>query len=147
MPERIKVFSSGQAQVLAGISHRQMNYWVDNALFTPSINPGKRGPLGKGERRQWAFQDIVALRVASDLRHAGVPLQFLRRIATFVAKYPQPFDKKYLVVRGDEVGVADGGELLSVLSQPKSFLAITVYDVATVENEIAEAVKGMQQAA
>lgn len=55
-------------------SVRQIGYWARTGLLRPS----GQDVSGRGQRRRWTFQDIVAAKAISALRKQGCPLQKIR---------------------------------------------------------------------
>jgi len=74
-------YSSAQASRLAGVSYRQLDYWVRTGFIKPA-----RDARGKGSARRWGALEIVQLRVAKELRQAGVSLQKIRRATAWLRK-------------------------------------------------------------
>jgi DNA-binding transcriptional MerR regulator len=69
-----RAFTSEKVRALTGLSARQLQYWDEQRFLSPSLR--RKG--GKGRRRLYDFRDLVSLRVAADLRRAGVSLQLIR---------------------------------------------------------------------
>jgi len=59
-------------------SPRTIDYWAKTGFIAPSIADA----TGRGTERKYAFDDLVALRVARGLRQAGISMQALRLIVT-----------------------------------------------------------------
>jgi DNA-binding transcriptional MerR regulator len=91
---------------LTKVSYRNLDYWARTGLVRSSI----RQAAGKGTRRVYAFEDLVALRVVKRLRDVGVPLQSIRRAVRYLQAHAgQPLaslslvaDGKKILVRTDE---------------------------------------------
>lgn len=73
----VRVFTGKKVMRLTGLSPRQLQYWDEQGFLSPSI----KRRSGRGHRRLYSFRDLVALRVAADLRTNGVPLQQIRKVA------------------------------------------------------------------
>ena len=77
MPDRldltIRAFSRDRVQALTGLSARQLQYWDERGFLKPSLSSGRR----RG-RRLYDFRNLVALRVAAELRGQGISLQIGR---------------------------------------------------------------------
>jgi DNA-binding transcriptional MerR regulator len=69
-----RAFTSEKVRALTHLSPRQLQYWDEQKFLSPSL----RRKAGKGRRRLYDFRDLVSLRVAADLRRAGVSLQLIR---------------------------------------------------------------------
>lgn len=74
-----RVFTSRSVRVLTRLTARQLQYWDETGFLKPSISRRK----GRGTLRLYSFQDLVALRVAAELRGA-LPLQTLRRLVAYL---------------------------------------------------------------
>jgi hypothetical protein len=69
-------YSSGEAAAIAGISYRQLDYWIRTELIQPSIERG----VGSGKARQFSFADLMHLRLIKRLLDQGHSLQSVRRV-------------------------------------------------------------------
>lgn len=74
-------YSSQEACRLAGISYRQLDYWVRRMAIKPT-----QPAHGSGSARRWSALEVVQLRVMSELRKAGVSLPRVRRVAGWLRK-------------------------------------------------------------
>ena len=57
-------FSAGEAAKITGVSYRNLDHWARTKFIVPSISEAR----GTGTERKYAFDDLVALRVARDDR-------------------------------------------------------------------------------
>src|SRR5437764_13249821 len=73
-------FSTGEAVRITGVSFRNIDYWARTKFIVPSIAEAQ----GTGTERRYSFSDLLALRVARELRDAGVSTQKLRRVVEFL---------------------------------------------------------------
>jgi DNA-binding transcriptional MerR regulator/predicted RNase H-like HicB family nuclease len=99
---------------LTGITYRNLDYWARTGLVRSSIKQAS----GRGSRRVYAFEDLVALRMVRRLRDAGVPLQAIRRAV------------RYLQGRGDRplsrfALIADGKRIVTLTDDPKRMIDAT----------------------
>lgn len=124
-------FTLPQAAKLAKLSVRQVSYWANTGLIVPSIDPGG----GTGFWKAFSFQDLIALRVASELRAGGVSLQRLRRVVSYLRRqgFPEPLRDTRLVIAGRDVVLCRGRELVSTLKAPGQALMYMVDYSALVE--------------
>jgi DNA-binding transcriptional MerR regulator len=111
-------FSTTEVERLTGVSSRVLHYWDATRFLSPSLKKA----AGSGSRRRYSYADVVAIRVATQLRGAGIPLQGLRRVISFLTKkfpgkddYTNPLSARYLVSDGRDVFVSDEHGLMSVL--------------------------------
>jgi DNA-binding transcriptional MerR regulator len=85
---------------LIGISYRQLDHWARTGLVRSSV----RQASGRGSRRVYSFQDLVALRVVGQLREAGVSVQTIRKAVAFLKRHAeQPLSMLNLVGHGRKV--------------------------------------------
>lgn len=67
-------WTAPQAQSLAGITYRQLDYWARTSLVVPSV----RAAGGSGSQRLYSFFDLVQLRMVKRILDAGISLQNIR---------------------------------------------------------------------
>ena len=72
-------FSSEETAKLSRVPAPRLDEWDRKGFLTASI-PAKR----RGVSRRYTFRDVVALRVAAELREAGVSLQLLRKVVDYL---------------------------------------------------------------
>ena len=72
-------FLPAEAAKLARLTMERLTDWQKSGFLQASI-PAKR----RGVSRLYAFADVVALRVAVELRDAGVTLQMLRKVVAYL---------------------------------------------------------------
>ena len=100
--------SYGQKVVVAltGINYRRLDYWTRTGIIRPA-----KAAAGKGTRREFSFQDLVALKVAKRLRDEGITLQKIRKAITFLRKnFPdvnQPLAELRFITDGATVFMVD----------------------------------------
>lgn len=67
-------FPSHVAGLLAGVTDKTLRNWSARGFVVPSVSRGRPGPGGQGV---YSFQDLVAIRVADDLRAQGIEVRHL----------------------------------------------------------------------
>lgn len=71
---------------LTGASPRMLDYWARTRLLPPSAQDAK----GKGSRRQYTFQDLIAALTICKLRERKCPFQQIRTAIRYLkAHYPE----------------------------------------------------------
>lgn len=75
-------YSKKQAILITGVTPRQIAHWSSTGIITPSVRSG----IGKGNRREYSFKDLVQLKVAKRLRDEGLSLQKIRRTVQYLRK-------------------------------------------------------------
>jgi DNA-binding transcriptional MerR regulator len=131
--EEPKGFSTTQVERLTSIGAKTLHFWDRSGFISPSIVQAN----GTGSRRIYSFRDLVALRVAAQLRDAGISLQSLRKVVLALRDMhdlEQPLAETYLVTNGHEVFEKHGEDVMSVLRQPGQAMFSFVIDLTrTVE--------------
>ncbi len=94
------VFSSREASAITGLSHRQLAYWRQSGMISPS----QQTP---GGHARYSFTDLVALKTAKRLLDSGVSVQKMRRsiasLLDFLPEYRQPLAELSLLASEDMV--------------------------------------------
>lgn len=126
-------FSTAQVERLTGIGAKTLHFWDRSGFMSPSIVQAH----GTGSRRIYSFRDLVALRVAAQLRDAGISLQSLRKVMSALREIhglEQPLAETYLVTNGRDVFEKRGDDVMSVLREPGQSVFSFVIDLTrTVE--------------
>jgi DNA-binding transcriptional MerR regulator len=93
-------FSSRQVCRITGLTARQLRYWQQTGLLSPS-------ELTPGGHARYSFTDLIALKSARRLLDAGVSLQRIRKclhsLTRFLPTARTPLRELSLVVTGDVV--------------------------------------------
>jgi DNA-binding transcriptional MerR regulator len=134
-------FSTGEAVRITGVSFRNIDYWARTKFIVPSIAEAR----GTGTERRYSFSDLLALRVARELREAGVSTQSLRRVVDFLRarkNLPNPLSDCHLIVTGSDVQVATSPEkIVSALRRPGQTSFAFVFDLARTVNEMKQDIR------
>src|SRR5579884_2826184 len=123
---------------LTGVPYSTLNLWAKKGLIVPSISDGS----GSGNERIYDFSDLIALRVAFELRKAGVSTRSLQKIIDFVRKSgqePKSLAQARLVVIGSDVlEVQNDEQLVSALRNPGQAFLSFVVDLQQTFQELTE---------
>lgn len=76
-------YPSTVARQLVGVSPKQLSYWAETGLVTPSFASGR----GRGSSRLYSFRDLVQLKVVAELLGVGVSLQRVRKAIGYLRKH------------------------------------------------------------
>jgi DNA-binding transcriptional MerR regulator len=140
-------FSAGEAARITGVPYRTIDHWARTKFIAPGIAEAH----GTGTERLYDFKDLVALRVARELRDAGVTTSALRRVIDALKKndVESPLAETRLVAIGRDVAIVNGeAELVSVLRSPgQTYLAFVLDLGATVAELRQGAGEGRRQTA
>jgi DNA-binding transcriptional MerR regulator len=141
MAKATESFSTGDAVRITGVSFRNIDYWARTKFIVPSIAEAQ----GTGTDRRYSFSDLLALRVARELREAGVSTQSLRRVVDFLRTkkgLTQPLAECRLIVTGADVQVATSPEkIMSVLRTPGQTSFAFVFDLARTVDEMKQEIE------
>jgi DNA-binding transcriptional MerR regulator len=138
-------FSTGDAVRITGVSFRNIDYWARTKFIVPSIAEAQ----GTGTERRYSFSDLLALRVARELREAGVSTQSLRRDLEFLLTRKglrNPLAECRLIITGADVQVATNPEkIMSVLRTPGQTSFAFVFDLARTLNEMKQEIDSRER--
>jgi DNA-binding transcriptional MerR regulator len=138
-------FSTGDAVRITGVSFRNIDYWARTRFIVPSIEEAK----GTGTERKYSFSDLLALRVARELREAGISTQSLRRVVEFLRTrrgLTNPLAECRLIVTGSDVQVATSHErIMSALLRPGQTSFAFVFDLARTVGEMKEEIEASER--
>ena len=138
-------FSTAQVERITSIGAKTLHFWDRNGFLSPSIVKAH----GTGSRRIYSFQDLVALRVAAQLRNAGISLQSLRNVVTVLREMhglEHPLAETYLVTNGHDVFEKHGNEALSMLHQSGQRCWAFVVNLSSTVNELHKGILVIQSA-
>jgi DNA-binding transcriptional MerR regulator len=131
-------FTPRQVMQLTGVPYSTLNLWAKNGLVSPSIGTG----TGTGSERIYSFSDLVALKVAFEIRKAGVTTASLKKVVQFLQEnhgLEKPLAEARLVVSGRDVLVVRGEQqLVSALARPGQSCLSFVVDLPRTLGELVE---------
>jgi DNA-binding transcriptional MerR regulator len=129
-------FSTGEAVRLTGVPFRTMDYWAETGFITPSIAEAR----GTGTERRYAFKDLVTLRMARELREAGVSTQALRRAVAYLKAHENltnPLAESRVILIGRDIQVLnEDASVTSVLRKPGQTAFAFMFDLPRVVTQI-----------
>ena len=124
-------FSGQHAAKVVGISYRQLDYWARTDLIRPSLSDA----AGSGSRRRYSYQDLLELRVIKTLLDAGIRLESVREVFTYLREQVSTdIAAAHLVISGQSVVLAQGDELVDVLRRGQGVL--NVLSLAGVKSDV-----------
>jgi DNA-binding transcriptional MerR regulator len=121
-PTTVTGFSGHRAAEIVGITYRQLDYWARTDLVRPSL----RDASGSGTRRQYTYTDLLELRTIKTLLDAGIKLESVRRVFTYLREnLGENVASANLVIQGNRsVVVQTDGELVDLLRTGQGVLNI-----------------------
>jgi DNA-binding transcriptional MerR regulator len=143
--QTVEGFSSGQASKLARLPVAKLDQWERTGFLRASI-PAK----SRGFSRLYTFRDVIALRVAGELRAAGVSVQMLRRITAYLRARDgltatDALASTNLVMNGDNVYEVMGDVVINVPSGQR--MIVNVIPLHAVVREVQRTVRALRAAA
>ena len=124
-------FSGTQTAKIVGITYRQLDYWARTDLLRPSLAEA----TGSGSRRRYSYRDLLELRVIKTLLDAGIRLESVREVFTYLRKHvTTDIASAHIVISGTQVVLCDGDELVDVLRNGQGVL--NVLPLAGVKDDI-----------
>lgn len=109
-----------QLCALAGVTYRQLDYWVRTDLVRPSITPG----VGSGTQRRYSREDLHLVLILRRCIDTGVSLQRAREAMPMVRE-AMTEGLSWLVL-GDQVVACDAEALAEIVT---SMRVCTVVDL------------------
>ncbi len=131
----VRSYTSKQAQQIAGITYRQLDYWARTDLVQPSVTSA----VGSGSRRAYSYGDLLRLRVIKDLLDNGVGLPQIRDVFTNHKNIlGEDLAGGRLVISGNEVLFMTGpDELVALLQRPgQQALALIMLEVEGIKEQL-----------
>lgn len=134
-------FTSHQACRFTGCTPRQLRYWDQIGLVSPSVQQTGGRP---GVPRLYSFRDLVALKVVKSLLDGGMSLQRVRRAYGFLrnkAGLEEHLSEIKLVTDGKSIFkvVRREGEVLDALRDGQMAFFVAIGEIArSVDAEVAE---------
>jgi DNA-binding transcriptional MerR regulator len=118
----VNSFSGARAAEIVGISYRQLDYWARTDLVRPSIVDAK----GSGTRRRYSYTDLLELRVIKSLLDAGIKLENVRDIFSYLREHLSgDVTSANLVIQGTSaVLIEDDGELIDLVKKGQGVLNV-----------------------
>ncbi|MEZ5381167.1 MAG: MerR family transcriptional regulator [Microthrixaceae bacterium] len=135
-------YSGRKTAEIVGISYRQLDYWARTDLLRPSLTDA----TGSGSRRRYSYRDLLELKVIKSLLDAGIKLEQVRNVFTYVKeRLGEDVATANLVIQGKRsVLVNDGEDLIDVLRQGQGVL--NVLPLGTVQADLDAAIHQLRPA-
>ena len=135
-------FSGKAAAQIVGITYRQLDYWARTDLVRPSLADAK----GSGSRRRYSYHNLLELKVIKGLLDAGIKLENVREVFTFLGDLEIEVTTANLVIQGSRtVLVQNEGELIDLLKKGQGVL--NILPLAGVKQEIDAAIVELRPSA
>ncbi|MET0491353.1 MAG: MerR family transcriptional regulator, partial [Acidimicrobiales bacterium] len=115
-------YGGKKAAEIVGISYRQLDYWARTDLVRPSLVDA----AGSGSRRKYSYQDLLELKVIKSLLDAGIRLDLVREVFTYLRdQLGEDPASANLVISGEHtVLTRDGEEMIDLVRKGQGVLNI-----------------------
>lgn len=115
-------FSGARAAEIVGITYRQLDYWARTDLVRPTLSDAS----GSGSRRRYSYTDLLELRVIKSLLDAGIRLESVRDVFTYLREdLGTDISSASLVIQGSSsVLIRNDGELIDLVKRGQGVLNI-----------------------
>jgi len=128
-------FSGKRTAQLVGITYRQLDYWARTDLVRPSLTDAQ----GSGSRRKYAYQDLLELKVIKTLLDAGIRLELVREVFSYLQdNLGTDVASANLVISGSSPLLVSGEEIIDLIKQGQGVL--NVLPLAGVKQELDDAI-------
>lgn len=133
-------YSGTQTAKVVGITYRQLDYWARTELVRPSLLDA----AGSGSRRQYSYRDLLELRMIKSLLDAGIKLESVREVFTFLRAHAKSdITSAHIVISGSQVLLCDGDELIDAVRRGQGVL--NVLPLANVKEELDAAIVSLRR--
>ena len=128
-------FSGKRTAELVGITYRQLDYWARTDLIRPSLADAQ----GSGSRRSYSYQDLLELKVVKTLLAAGIRLEMVRDVFTYLREnLGEDVASANLVINGSSPLLVSGEEIIDLIHKGQGVL--NVLPLAGVKEELDNAI-------
>ncbi len=139
-------YTAKQVTALTGVPYQTLNLWARNGLIEPSIAQAS----GTGSERVYSFRDLIALKLAVELRKGGMTTRALRKVVAFL-RTSEGLEKllaeaRLVVTDKDVLLVRSSEELISVLKSPGQAYLAFVLNLPQTVNAIRRAAERLKVA-
>ena len=130
-------YSGKKAAEIVGISYRQLDYWARTDLVRPSVADA----AGSGSRRQYAYRDLLELKVVKSMLDAGIKLESVRSAFDYLREQlgEDVASARLVIGGGKAILVRDDSELLDVIKNGQ-FVMTSLLSLDGVQREIDTAI-------
>jgi len=135
-----QVFSGTKAAQIVGITYRQLDYWARTDLIRPSVTDAS----GSGTRRAYKYRDLLELRVIKNLLDAGIRLEAIREVFTYLRDHvDSEIAAAHIVISGQSVVLCQGDQLIDVMRNGQGVL--NVLPLAGVKQAVDASIVSLEQ--
>lgn len=139
-------FSTEEAAKLAGVERAKIANWQRTGFLRASVPASRRGV-----DRRYSFRDLVAIRVAADLRKAGVSIQLLRKVVAYLRardglSATEALARTNLVTDGQRVFEVDGDVTIQLPSGQRT-MNVTIVRLDEIVSEVQRKARAFSRAA
>jgi DNA-binding transcriptional MerR regulator len=112
-------YSGTSTAQIVGITYRQLDYWARTDLVRPTLADA----AGSGSRRRYSYRDLVELKVIKNLLDAGIRLESVRDVFTYLRdQLDIDIASAHIVISGNQALLCHGDELIDVVRRGQGVL-------------------------
>lgn len=122
-------FPTPTAATLSGVSPKTLENWDHRGFLKPSIKSAR----GHGHARVYSFRDLIAIRVADELRAQGIEVHKLRRVVEYLRQRKgleltasDVLANTMLISDGHDLYEVEGDVTVSALRRPGQLVVMIV---------------------
>jgi DNA-binding transcriptional MerR regulator len=139
-------FDADEAAKLTKVDAAKLAVWERTGFLRASM-PAKR----RGVSRRYTFRDVVALRVAGELRAGGVSLHMLRRVVAYLRardglSATEVLARTNLVTDGERVYEVKGDVTIQLPNGQRT-MNVTIVRLDAVVREVQQMARALRRAA
>jgi DNA-binding transcriptional MerR regulator len=125
-------YSGKKAAEIVGITYRQLDYWARTDLVRPSVADAS----GSGSRRRYSYRDLLELKVIKTLLDAGIKLESVRTVFTYLRdQLGEDVASAQLVITDGSAVLVREDELVDLLKQGQ-FVMGSILSLGGVQREV-----------
>ncbi len=129
-------YSGKKTAEIVGITYRQLDYWARTNLVRPSVTDA----AGSGSRRKYSYRDLVELKVIKTLLDAGIKLESVRTVFTYLRdQLGEDVASAQLVITNGSAVLIRGDEELVDLVKQGQFVMGSILSLGGVQREVDDA--------
>ena len=120
--------TTGELEILAGVSAATLNYWVHRGVLNPA-----KDTHGSGDPRRWSKTDCAGVRVLFHCRDLGLNRLLQANLVGFLALGGWPLRPGFLVASAGAIGYVAPHDPFQL---PPGDAAVVVIDLQQISREV-----------
>jgi DNA-binding transcriptional MerR regulator len=128
-------FNSKQTSKLTGATRRQLYYWEQKGLISPTFEV----PLKPGTSRKYSPLDLIQIKVITELRQRGISLQKISRSLDYIKKHihakRRPLAELKFITNGRSVFIHAKERIIDTAEEGQYVLSLHLGDMVEKLNQ------------